>query len=171
MSGPDKGSGMLSRIPFDPSHSESRLMRLFLAGLLCTLSVWQPLHAVTFLTEENPPLNFVRDGKQEGVSTAVVQEMVKRAQLPATITVLPWTEAYSRAQIEADVYVYSTARLASRNNLFQWVGPIARGYWSAFALPEFKDKITKVEELKAYRIGIVGDARGPSSRTGIYQTA
>jgi ABC-type amino acid transport substrate-binding protein len=43
--------------------------------------------------------------------------------------------------------------------MFQWVGPISRGYWSAFALDGFADYVPKVDDLKKYRIGVVGDAR------------
>jgi len=133
-------------------------MRMLLATLL-TVVVLQPAHAVTFLTEDNPPLNFTREGKLAGISTAVVLEMAKRAGVPAQTSMIAWTEAYARAQAEPEACVYSTARLASRNNLFQWVGPISRGYWSAFALEDFNEKLTKVDDLKAFRIGIVGDAR------------
>ena len=43
--------------------------------------------------------------------------------------------------------------------MFQWVGPISRGYWSAFALEGFDDYVPRVDDLKKYRIGVVGDAR------------
>jgi len=133
-------------------------MRILLAALLA-IGIFQPVHAVTFLTEDNPPLNFTREGKLQGISTAVVLEMAKRAGIPAETSMIAWTEAYSRTQVEPDACVYSTARLGSRNNLFQWVGPISRGYWSAFALDGFNEKLTKVDDLKAFRIGIVNDAR------------
>lgn len=121
--------------------------------------------AINLLTEENPPLNFSRDGKPAGMATTVVAEMAARAKLPADIAVLPWSEAFSRAQAEPDTCVYSTVRLASRNNLFQWVGPIIRGYWSAFALEGFEGKIAKVDELKALRAGVVRDARAEQLRS------
>lgn len=139
-------------------------MRILFALALLALSSLQPLYAVNFLTEENPPLNFNKDGKPAGIATAVVTEMAKRAGVPAQIELLPWSEAYSRAQGEADTCVYSTARLATRNNQFQWVGPITRGYWSAFALEGFSDKIAKVDDLKQYRIGVTRDARAEGLR-------
>ena len=134
-------------------------MRSLFGFLLTVFISFQPVHAVNFLTEDNPPLNFTRDGKLDGISTAVIVEMARRAGVPAQTSLISWSEAYSRAQVEADACVYSTARLNSRNNLFQWIGPIARGYWSAFALDGFNEKITKVDDLKAFRIGIVRDAR------------
>ena len=133
-------------------------------GFLLAAGLAGTAQAVNFLTEENPPLNLIRDGKPAGMATAVVTEMAARAKLQADIAVLPWSEAYSRAQTEPDTCVYSTVRLASRNNQFQWVGPIIRGYWSAFALEGFEGKIAKVDELKALRAGVVRDARAEQLR-------
>lgn len=65
----------------------------------------------------------------------------------------------SSCSLDIFTNVYSTARLASRNNLFQWVGPISRGYWSAFALDGFNEKFTKADDLKTFRIGVVRNAR------------
>lgn len=124
---------------------------LFVAG--------PPAHALNFLTEENPPLNFTVDGKVVGVSTAVVREMARRADIPGEVRVVPWSEAFKRTQSEPDTCAFSTARLPARNGMFQWVGPIARGYWSAFALEGFADYVPKVDDLKKYRIGVVSDAR------------
>ena len=117
------------------------------------------VNALTLLTEENPPLNYTQKGQLVGVSTAVVREIVRRSELAAEIRVLPWTVVFQRAQTEPDVCAFSTARLPARNSMFQWVGPIARGYWSAFALEGFEDYVPRVDDLKKYRVGVVSDAR------------
>lgn len=127
-------------------------------AILC-LGIVQQAAALTFLTEDNPPLNYTRDGKITGIAAEVVAEMARRANVPAEISVLPWSEAYSRALAEPDACVFSTARLASRNNQFQWIGSIARGYWSAFALEGFTPRLARVADLKGYRVGVVRDAR------------
>lgn len=143
-------------------------MRSFIAMLvllLASVPFTRFSHAVNFLTEENPPLNFSQDGKPAGMATLVVTEMAARAKVPVDIKVLPWSEAYSRAQLEPDTCVYSTARLTSRNNAFQWVGPLVRGYWSAFALEGFAERIARVDDLKALRVGVVRDARAEQLRS------
>lgn len=132
------------------------MVRTCIAAVLLFCSYAQ---AAEFLTEENPPLNFSEKGAPAGISTAVVREMAKRANVQANISVLSWTEAFSRAQQEPDTCVYSTARLPSRASMFQWIGPIARGYWSAFALETFAETPKTVDDLKKYRIGVVRDAR------------
>jgi polar amino acid transport system substrate-binding protein len=123
-----------------------------------------PAQALTFFTEDNPPLNYPVEGKVTGVASSVVTEMAKRAKVDADIQLLPWTESYSRALSESDACVFSTARTNARNNQFQWIGSIARGYWSAFSLDGFSERIAKVSELKNYRIGVVRDARADHLR-------
>jgi len=114
--------------------------------------------ALELLTEENPPLNYVQNGQVAGTATQVLREMVQRAGLQANFHVLPWSEAFSRARVEPTTCVYSTVRNTDRDNQFRWVGPIVRGYWSAFALEGFP-RLKHADELKKYRIGVTRDAR------------
>ncbi len=134
-------------------------MRLQALAALFLAFAAGPAFAIELLTEESPPLNFTRDGQPAGLAVQVVREMARRAELPATIRVMRWSDAFQRAQTDPGVCVFSTARLPVRNSMFQWVGPITRGYWSAFALDGFADYVPKVDDLKKYRIGVVGDAR------------
>ena len=133
-------------------------MRIVLVAIALLLAA-QPAGAVVFLTEENPPLNYTDKGELTGVSVSVLREMLRRTVRQVEIKVLPWSEAFLRAQSDAEVCVFSTARLPARNSMFQWIGPISRGYWSAFALEGFQEKIGNFDDLKKYRIGVVSDAR------------
>ena len=132
-------------------------MQVLAASVLLFLSA--PVSALTFLTEENPPLNYMKNGRLVGLSAAVVSEMTRRSELAADVKLVAWSDAFQRAQTDPSACVFSTARLPARNSMFQWVGPISRGYWSAFALDGFADYVPKVDDLKKYRIGVVGDAR------------
>jgi len=134
-------------------------MRLNILAAASLLVVSTQASSLTFLTEENPPLNYMQNGRLVGFSAAVVREMTRRSELAADIKLVAWSEAFQRAQTDPGVCAFSTARLPARNSMFQWVGPISRGYWSAFALEGFADYVPKVEDLKKYRIGVVGDAR------------
>jgi len=120
--------------------------------------------ALNFYTEDNPPLNFVHEGRLIGVAPGLVEEMARRAGVEASIRVLPWKDAYAKAQTDADACVFSTARTNARYKLFQWVGPVTRSFWSAFALADFPGKIAKADDLKKYRIGVVNDARADHLR-------
>src|SRR4051812_25803742 len=141
------------------AKGEKTVMRASVVMVLILLGSPQAAFGVNFLTEESPPLNFMQEGRLVGVSTAIVREMAQRANVPAVFALLPWKTGYARALAEADVCLFSTARQPARNALFKWLGPISRGYWSAFSLEEFADYVPTVDSLKKYRVGVVSDAR------------
>lgn len=132
---------------------------LRLLVLLLTCVVTSPVGAMTFYTEYNPPMNFKVDGKVSGWATDVVVEMAKRAGVPAEVVLSLWDEGYARAKDQADTCIYAAARRPERVKLFQWVGPIGRARYSAFALEGFSQKLSRVDDLKALRVGVVNDAR------------
>lgn len=82
-------------------------------------------HALEFVTEELPPLNFSTNGRADGFGSDVVREILRRENLSAPITILPWPRAYKIAQSEPNIGIYCMVRSAEREKLFQWVGPIA----------------------------------------------
>lgn len=114
---------------------------------------------VDFVTEENPPLNFTRKGEVTGTGTQVIRAALKRAGMEGKFSVMPWNDAVARARKDANACVYSTVRSADREKLFRWVGPVTQGIYSIYGLDGFPDEVKRVDELKAYRIGVVRDAR------------
>jgi len=136
-----------------------RIGRFFglLAGLLIAP---QPALALKLLTEENPPLNYTEGKKLTGMATEVVQEMGRRAKIKLDFEVMAWNKAYEKAQADKETCLYSTARLANRENLFKWVGPIAANKWGLFALGGFKQEIKSLNDAKPFRIGgVARDAK------------
>lgn len=87
-----------------------------------------PLQAAELLlyTEENPPLNYSRDGQPAGFVVEVVQALLARSGDHARIELVPWTRGYAQAKIQANVGLFATARNAAREPLFQWVGPLVQ---------------------------------------------
>ncbi|MEO6564900.1 MAG: transporter substrate-binding domain-containing protein [Casimicrobiaceae bacterium] len=119
-----------------------------------------PAHALTLLTEENPPFNYTENGKLTGLVTELVLETVKRANMSFTVEVLPWTRAYMRTQAEKDTCLFATARLENREKLFTWVGPFASNLWSVYGRGDFAGSVRLLVDLKPYRIGgVVNDAK------------
>lgn len=131
-------------------------MVLVAAALFAGAAAAQPLE---LLTEENRPLNYSRNGQPGGTAVLVVQEMLKRAALDGRISVITWDRAYGRAQREKQACVFATVRTPDREKLFQWVGPVSRGIYSVFALESFPERIDRVDDLKAWRVATVNDAR------------
>ena len=131
------------------------------AGLLAGLLIAaQPALALKLLTEENPPLNYTEGKKLTGMGTEVVQEMGRRAKVKLDFEVMAWNKAYEKAQADKETCLYSTARLANRENAFKWVGPIAVNKWGLFALDGFKQEIKSLNDAKPFRIGgVARDAK------------
>jgi polar amino acid transport system substrate-binding protein len=77
------------------------------------------------LTEESPPLNFIKDGEITGLATEVVQEVRKRTGTSGKIRLVAWQEGYQALSEQPDVALFSTVMTAERKPLFQWVGPLA----------------------------------------------
>jgi len=133
-----------------------RAIRAALSGLaLAGLVNVAHAQSLTFLTEENPPFNFAQAGKPAGISTDVVNEMIKRAGVQPRFEILAWDGAYRRAQADKDTCLYSTARLSNRENLFQWVGPIATNKWVLVAPDDFAGTIKSDADARKYKIGAV----------------
>lgn len=128
--------------------------------LLAALCAAPAAHALDVVTEENPPFNFTDNGKLSGLSTEVVVEIGRRARVPLTFSVLPWPQAYDRAQTKSNTCLYSTARLENRERLFKWVGPLAQNSWALFAKKDFKDPVKSLADARPYRIGgVTNDAK------------
>ena len=135
----------------------SPVLRLACAALALHCA---PAAALELLTEQNPPFNYLANGVPAGPSTAIVDEMARRAGIKAKISLVAWQAAFEKARDGEEACVFSTARTPQRADLFQWVGPIARGEYAAFGLPVFQGQPKRVDDLKAFRIGVVDDARG-----------
>jgi polar amino acid transport system substrate-binding protein len=112
-----------------------------------------PAHALTLLTEDNPPFSFIEKGKIQGSAAEIVREMAARAGVPVTVELLPWDSAYVRAQGQRDACLYATARLENRERLFLWVGPIATSPWAVYGKADFALPIRSVKDLAPYKIG------------------
>jgi polar amino acid transport system substrate-binding protein len=119
---------------------------------LCFLSL--PVAAsqqLTIITEESPPLNFTIKGKQTGVTTEVVQEIMRRQGLSDPILVLPWARGYKRLQSEPNVVLYTTARTKEREGLFHWVGPLYAFRSVFYARKGSGLKLATVEDARRVR--------------------
>lgn len=100
-----------------------RVKWLFAVWLLLP---WVSAAAVELVlyTEENPPLNFTRDGQTVGFATEVVQALIARSGDQVRIEMAPWTRGYTLVKQKANVGLFSTARTAEREDGLRWVGPL-----------------------------------------------
>ncbi|MGD2271775.1 MAG: ABC transporter substrate-binding protein [Desulfobacterales bacterium] len=81
---------------------------------------------LTILTENLPPLNYLKDGVLVGPSVEIVQEIQRRVGSHTPIMVYPWARAYRMALEEENVLLFGTTHTKVRHDKFKWVGPLAK---------------------------------------------
>jgi polar amino acid transport system substrate-binding protein len=101
------------------------LISLILTVIVLASGCTAPQAKLRIITEENPPYNFTDEqGNITGQSTEIVRQIMNRSGSQAVIESIPWSQGYAIAQKDPDTALYSTSRLALREKLFKWVGPI-----------------------------------------------
>lgn len=121
-----------------------------------------PPMPLEFLTEDVGAANRLdADGRLVGFSADVVHALCEQLQPGCAIDVLPWNRAYQRLLQQPDIALFATARIAEREGLMQWVGPLAVADWSFYRHHADTRAVQSLEDLKtATAIGVVrGDAR------------
>jgi len=113
---------------------------------------------LTILTENLPPLNYVKDGVLMGSSVEIVQEIQRRIGSNEPIQVFPWARAYRLALEEANVVLFGMTYTKDRHDKFKWVGPLAKKRDILVAKKESSIKIKTLEDAKkVQRIGTLRD--------------
>lgn len=137
----------------DRCRKSARLAAWLASGVM--LAGMAQAQQLTLLAEQNPPFNYQEGGKPAGMSTEVVNELLKRANLAARFEFVAWDAGYKRAQFEKDTCLYSTARLDNRELLFRWVGPLATNRWILVGKEDFPVAPKALADLRRYKIGVV----------------
>jgi polar amino acid transport system substrate-binding protein len=118
------------------------------------------LHSASLqiLTEDLPPLNYVKNGALVGPSVEMVQEIQRRIGSTEEIQVYPWARAYQIAQKEENVVLFGMSHTPSRENKFKWVGPLATKRDILVAKKGSNLVINSLEDAKKVRrIGVLRD--------------
>ena len=124
------------------------------------LSSVYPVSAVelTILTENLPPLNYVKDGELVGPSVDIVKEIQKRVGSDDIIQVYPWARAYKMALEDENVVLFGTTHTKARDKIFKWIGPLATKRDILVAKKGSGIKISTLNEAKKVRhIGTLRD--------------
>jgi len=133
------------------------LNALIIILIACTLQA----QTLTIYTEEFPPFNYTNNNQIEGVSTDIVNAVMKKTYFDYSIISIPWARAYKMSQEDPNSLIFSISRRVKRENLFKWIGIIVPSVHSVFALKSRDDIIIdKLDDLKQYQIGTaIEDAR------------
>jgi polar amino acid transport system substrate-binding protein len=128
---------------------------LFILLLLASLNSALAQTKISLITEDyRPPLNMIIDNKIVGISTEIMQELMKREKIEYTLEALPWARGFNTTQKKSDTALFSTTRTPEREKLFKWVGPIISNNWVFFAKKGSKIKINSLDDAKKYSIGV-----------------
>ncbi|MCG6574782.1 amino acid ABC transporter substrate-binding protein [Pseudomonas sp. AF32] len=133
------------------------LMLVTAGGFSPNAAAEAPLRIVT---EELPPYNMTQDGRVTGMSTEVVEAVLKEVGVHASIQSMPWARAYELALNESNVLIYSIARTPARESLFHWVGAIAPTRWYLYSLADRPVKLNSLEDAKGFQIATVNQDVG-----------
>jgi polar amino acid transport system substrate-binding protein len=118
--------------------------------ILFTKNTW----ALTFVTEDSPPFHYISDhGYPSGVSIAIIEELLLRTNIKATIKFYPWARAYKMARVLRDVCAFNTNRTEVQELNFKWVGPITSDNWSLYARGDSQIAAKSLADVSAHSIG------------------
>ncbi|WP_163831480.1 substrate-binding periplasmic protein [Spartinivicinus ruber] len=126
-----------------------------------------PKTTIILLTENYPPYNmsvndknFARGDNIDGLSTDIVREMFKRANIKYRLSLrFPWSRIYKLTLQKRDYGLFSTSRTEARENLFKWVGPLASSDWVFLALNKNPVRVNTLNAAKKFKVGgYKGDA-------------
>ena len=133
-------------------------MKFFLCVSLFVLSLNAEVFKV--YTEQNPPYNFLENGKLKGFSTLLLEQLFQKSGhqiFGNTIEVLPWVRGYDQVLHEKNVVLYSMVRTPEREALFQWVGPIGKMTLGVIAKKNSHIMIATPDALHRYKIATIPD--------------
>jgi len=112
---------------------------------------------LTILTENLPPLNYVKDGVLVGPSVEIVKEIQRRVGSNEQIKVYPWARAYKMALEEENVVLFGMTHTEVREDIFKWIGPLATKRDILVAKKGSGIRINSLEDAK--KIGRIGTLR------------
>jgi polar amino acid transport system substrate-binding protein len=121
--------------------------------MVCSGTVAQA-QTLRVVTEDWAPFNFVENGQPAGMSTEMVQALLKESGIDSSIEVLPWNRAYAEALRTPNMMIFTLGRNAERENLFEWVFKIApREIW-LYRLASRDDLAIKtLKEAHTFKLG------------------
>lgn len=127
-----------------------------------------PPGKVIIFTEDNPPQNFKdQDGNLNGSSVEIVEAIMDEIGITEHIELTNWTNAYYQILHIPNTMTFSTLRSESRENVFNWVGPVCRKSYSFFVKVDASFQINSLGDAK--QLGSVGTMTGWSSENQLVE--
>jgi ABC-type amino acid transport substrate-binding protein len=137
------------------------MILFFIPGLVLA----NPLNSLNLYTEYYPPYNYEDEEGLKGVFIDVMEILLQKSGSSLgrnDIKLEDWSVGYNAALKTPGTVLFGCTRTAQRENLFQWVGPVADNRSVVFAKKERKVIIDAPQDIvrKGYTIGVVKDDVG-----------
>ena len=134
-----------------------KILILFLAGLLSSGMI--SAQSLSIYYEDNKPLQSQgADGKPAGFAADVVREIQRRTDNSDAIQLVPGARGLNRLGANPNTLLFSMARTAERDNLYQWIGPIFDNSYAFFAKADSPLLISSLDEAR--KVASIGVYRG-----------
>jgi polar amino acid transport system substrate-binding protein len=136
------------------------IILLLAAGEALAMDKTNSAKDLTYITEQYPPFNFVENGRLQGISIDLLEEVWETMEIDlnrSSIQLLPWTECYIRILNETDTVLFAMARSPQREKSFKWAGPIGPFRTVIFTKRDRNIEIASPEDLNSYKIGAIRD--------------
>ena len=114
---------------------------------------------LTIYCEEDQPREYINEeGFLSGMAVDIVREIQKRVGNTDKIEMVPWARGYANIQNNPNVVLFSMARNAERDGMFQWVGPIDEISYAFYSRADSKLNIKSLADAKKVKaIGVIND--------------
>jgi polar amino acid transport system substrate-binding protein len=139
---------------------------LYAAVLACLNVCAAQAEPIRVVTEELAPYNMTRDGQLTGMSTEVVQAVLKEVNAQATFQSMPWARAYDLALHDPNVLIYSITRTPEREHLFKWVGTIATTRWYIYSSVNHPIRLMDLDDARDWQTATVNEDVGEQYLVG-----
>lgn len=135
-------------------------------ALMAAGSVASAAERLYIFTENYPPYNASASGKGfahgeediTGICSDMVKAMLARVDYDYVMKMRAWSYAFDWVQGRKNHGLFCTARTDEREDLFQWVGPLASIKWTLFAAPDSDIALNSLEDARDLQIaGYKGD--------------
>lgn len=123
--------------------------------LLFSSTIYAKINVVTEILPKFQYLN--SEGKLIGLSAIKVEQALQSANIDYNLTIYPWSVAYNAALRDRNTCVFSIARIAAREDKFEWVAKLHGFNASFYALEGSDIVLNSVEQAKDYKIAVVRD--------------
>jgi polar amino acid transport system substrate-binding protein len=112
---------------------------------------------LNIVTEHLAPFQIVSDDAIGGLSTEIVEAVLKASDYQYVIEAHPWSLSFNRAKQVENTCIYSLAYIPSRKSIFKWVGHITKSSISLYSLASNPIEISQLDEAKKFNIAVTRD--------------